>query len=330
MCRAVVFAALVMGMTGCAALHMKPDPYAPAVGSIAPGVSGVPDVRCAGKPETGPATGFHSVGNTVMMRFASPDHRGVDMISTSDGPQVLSGKLAYGIMDKDLEGELIELFACMGGSWQRAGRAVTNGDGRFSLALHGADRLPAGLRDLYASVVADRSGARFLAYVAPRGTRVIVTDIDGTLTSNETAFIGGIVGRSVGVHENAAIALRAAAEAGYQIVYITARGDRFTDDTRWWLGVNNFPRGPLRLAPDLITMPGAATAAYKKRVLGDLEGFKIAAGIGNRNSDVTAYTAAGIPASRIFIKLPEYRGELATSLTGGAAVGFGSYMPLPL
>ncbi len=330
MCRAVVFAALVMGVTGCAALKMKPDPYSLAVGGVAPGASGVPDVRCACKPGTGPARGFSGIANKVMMRYANPDHRGVDMISTSDGEQVLSGKLAYGIVDKDLEGEPIELFACMGGDWQRVGITRTNGDGRFSYPLHGAARLPSGLRDLYASVVADRSGARFLAYVAPRGTRVIVTDIDGTLTSNETAFIGGIVGRGVGVHENAASALRAAAERGYQIVYVTARGDRFTDDTRWWLGTNDFPRGPLRLAPDLITMPGAATAAYKKRVLGDLEGFAIAAGIGNRNSDVTAYTAAGIPANRIFIKLPEYRGELATSLTGGAAVGFGSYMPLPL
>lgn len=317
-------------VAGCVGV-MKPDPYAPAQGVTAVGPSGVADVQCAGSPATGPARGFSSVRTSIITRFARPDHRGTDLVTTTDGDQILRGKLGYGIADKDLEGEPVELFACTDGAWRRIGTARTNASGRFAYALHGADRLPAGLRDMYVSVVGDRSGARFLAYVAPRGTKLLVSDVDGTLTASESAFVKTVVyGANVAPHPGAAEALRKAAADGYQIVYLTARGDRFTDETRHWLGTHGFPRGPLRLAPSLIVKPGAATIAYKQRVLKGLAGFQLAAGVGNRTSDVAAYTAAGIPPERIFVKLPEYSGELGRALTSGAAVGFGAYSPIPL
>lgn len=325
-CSLVWLVALVGGCVGV----MKPDPYAPAVGEVVAGASGVPDVRCAGSPATGPARGFSSWRQRLTMRLARPDHRGVDMITTSTGEQIVRGKIAYGLLDKGLTNEPVELFACVTGIWQRIGTARTDRSGRFAYALHGMDRLPVGLRDLYASVIADRSGVRFLAYIAPAGSRVLVSDVDGTLTSSETAFIKGLVGRRVEPHTNAAASLRAAAEAGYQIIYLTARGDRFTDETRHWLGTHGFPRGPMRLVPGLFVMPGSATVAYKQRTLAELAGFTIAAGVGNRASDIAAYAGAGVPPERIFVKLPEYSGELAKSLTSGAALGFGAYSRLPL
>jgi len=329
--RRVVIAVVVavVGTTGCANI-MKPDPYAPTRGVIATAPAGIPDVRCAGTPSTGGAAGFRSVRQSITLRLARPDHRGTDLIATTDGEQILRGKLGYGAMDKPLANEPVELFACMTSAWQPIGTAHTRADGRFAYALHGSDRLPLGMRDLYASVVADRSGVRFLAYIAPPGSRVLVTDVDGTLTSTEKSFVGGaLAGRRVGAHRDAAAALRAAAADGYQVVYLTARGDRFTDDTRYWLGTHGFPRGPVRLAPSLVVAPGSATVAYKSDVLAELRGFSLA-GVGNRASDVAAYTAAGIPADRIFIKTSEYRGELATALRSGAAVGFGQYSRLPL
>lgn len=320
----------LVAVAGCVGV-MKPDPYAPAQGVVAAGASGVPDVQCAGSPATGPARGFSSTRMAIVTRFARPDHRGSDLVATTDGEQILRGKLGYGITDKDLEGEPVDLFACMAGSWKRIGTARTNSSGRFAYALRGADRLPVGLRDMYVSVVGDRSGARFLAYVAPRGTKLLVSDVDGTLTASESAFVKAVVyGANVSPHPGAAEALRKAAADGYQIVYLTARGDRFTDETRHWLGTHGFPRGPIRLAPSLIVKPGASTIAYKQRVLKDLGGFQLAAGVGNRKSDVAAYTAVGIPPERIFVKLPEYGGELGGSLKAGAAVGFGVYSPIPL
>lgn len=323
------FLLVAAALVGCAGnLHV--DPYAPPQGGEI-NAGSVPDVRCAGTPATGKPRGFRRLRHRITASLASPDHRGHDLIATTTDAQVLAGKLAYGLVDKDLEREDVELFACIAGAWQRVGATMTDGSGRFALALDGAARLPVGLRDIYASVVADRSGVRFLAYVAPSDARLIVSDIDGTLTSSESSFVKAVfLGSHVKPHPGAAASLRAAAASGYQVVYLTARSDRFTDATRYWLGTNGFPRGPVRLAPSLIVMPGAATVAYKERVMRSLARFDIVAGVGNRKSDVAAYGAVGVPAERIFVKLPEYSGELGASLRAGAAVGFGAFGPLAL
>jgi len=312
-------------LVGCAG-NLRTNPYPPARGDeIAAGAAGVPDVRCAGAPATGPANGFRTYRHAIITRFAHPDHRGIDLIATSTQPQVLRGTLAYGIIDKKLEHEDVELFACIAGSWQPLGTARTDDRGQFALPLEGAARLPVGLRDLYGSVVADRSSVRSLAFIAPAGAQVLVSDIDGTLTASETSFIKAVlIGSHVDAQPGAAAALTLAAAQGYQIVYMTARGDRFTDATRYWLASHGFPRGPVRLASSLIVKPGASTVAYKRHALRDLEGFTIRA-LGNRSSDVAAYAAAGVPPQHIFVKLPEYGGELAGSLKAGAAIGFGHY-----
>jgi phosphatidate phosphatase PAH1 len=323
-------ALLAVALVGCAGnLHV--DPYAPKQGGvIAPAVANaVPDVRCAGTPQTGGKRGFHKLRHRIATTISRANHRGFDLIANTDQAQVLSGKLAYGVVDKRLDGEEVELFACIAGTWQQVGSTRSDARGRFALPLDGAARLPVGLRDLYASVVADRSGVRFLAYVAPADARLIVTDVDGTLTSSENSFAKAVMlGRGVKPHPGAVAALRAVAARGYQVIYVTARPDRFTDATRVWLGNNGFPRGPVRLADALFVKPGKDTIAYKQRALGALKQFDVVAGVGNRKSDVAAYSSAGIPAERIFVKLPEYTGELGEALRGGAAVGFGMYGPL--
>lgn len=322
---------VLLALVGCAG-HLKVDPYAPTTGgAIVAGPGGVPDVRCAGQPVTGPAQGFPKWRDRITKRLARPHHRGVDLIATTTSDQVLEGRLAYGLVDKTLDGEQVELFACVTGAWQRVGTTTTNAAGRFALRLAPADRLPVGLRDVYASVIGDRSGVRFLAYVAPSLSKLIVTDVDGTLTSAESSFVKSVLlGTDVAPQPGAAAALREASASGYQVVYVTARGDRFSEVTRQWLGTHGFPRGPTRFANGLFVAPGAATIAYKERVLRGLSGFDVAAGVGNRRSDVTAYDAAGVPANHIFVKLPEYGRELGTSLRAGAAVGFGAYSHLTL
>lgn len=314
---------LVLALVGCTA-SLEIDPYAPRVSAISPGAS-VPSVQCAGTPKTGPAEGFRTSRHAIVTRFAAPHHRGHDLVASATEPQVLRGKLAYGVIDKSLEHEDVELYACIAGDWQLAGTTRTDSRGRFELPLEGSARLPVGLRDLYASVVADRSGTHFVAFVAPAGSKVVVSDVDGTLTASESSFVKAVLlGKSVAPHPDAAAALRLAAASGYQVVYITARGDRFTDATRAWLAANGFPRGPVRLAPSLLVKPGADTIMYKHRALEDLAAFDVRA-LGNRRTDVAAYGDSGIPADHIFIKLPEYTTELSTSLRSGAAIGFGSY-----
>lgn len=315
---------LALALVGCAGSLIH-DPYAPAVSAISPG-PGVPNVQCAENPKTGPAQGFRRTRHSIVTRFARPAHRGYDLIATSTESQVLRGKLAYGVVDKTIKHEDVELYACIAGDWRPLGTVRTDDHGVFALQLDGAARLPVGTRDIYASVVADRSGMHFIAFIAPEGARVVVSDVDGTLTASESSFVKAVLfGKQVGAQPGAAEALRLAAKSGYQVVYITARGDRFTDATRAWLARNGFPRGPVRLAPSFIVKPGASTIAYKQRALRDVAPFDVRA-LGNRRTDVAAYGRSGIKPEHIFIKLPEYTGELSTSLRAGAAIGFGHYM----
>ena len=284
-------------------------------------------VRCEGEPHP-PVTGFRHLKNRVIGAFGDPQHRGVDLIASADDQyQVIAGGIAYTDADKSLEDEDVDLYGCNGGAWRWLGMARTDDNGRFALTLALGDRLAIGLRDLYVSVAGNRSGARFTAYVAPAGSRVVVADIDGTLTSSENAFpVAVFFGGDVAANPGSVRTLQYLASSGYQIIYLTARADRFVEATRAWLDRQGFPPGPLRLARALVTMPGDATIAYKTGVLQRLAArFEISAGFGNRSSDVIAYTAVGVAPAHIFIKATEFSDELAATLASNAAIGFASY-----
>src|SRR5690606_5156374 len=125
-------------------------------------------------------------------------------------------------------------------------------------------------------------------------------------------------------------ALLAAAHAGASIVYVTARGDRFTQDTRDWFVAKGFPRGPVIMPASIITIPGEDTVAFKTAALARVAGLQLEAGIGNRASDITAYTNAGLAADRVFIRLAEFADEFEAALDSGEATGFDHYADLAL
>jgi phosphatidate phosphatase PAH1 len=156
----------------------------------------------------------------------------------------------------------------------------------------------------------------------------VVSDVDGTLTSSENAFVETLaLGGEPGAQAGAAQALAAAAAAGKQLVYVTARGNQFTAATRRWLDDKGFPRGPVRLSPSFVTLPGGDTVAFKTQALSALSaaGFALSAGVGNRATDVSAYAGTKIAAGRIFVKLPEFVTELQPLVDAHQALGFASY-----
>lgn len=299
-------------------------------GSGSSTVTAIPDVRCAGTPDAGPAGDFHHFESSVISAAGSPQHRGFDLVATADAnPQLLEGWISYTMLDKALEDEDIDVFACRQQAWQKVGTARTDGEGHFAVSLADGSRLPIGMRDLYVSVVGDRTGAEFLGYVAPDTTELAIADIDGTLTLAENAFLDSIVsGATVDAQPDASAAFTALTTHHVQPVYLTARGNQYTDRTRAWLADQGFPRGPLRLSPSFLTIPGAETVEYKTAALAPLATFDLFAGIGNRDSDVQAYAAAGIPATRTFVKLPQYADELAADLAAASAIGFDTYKQL--
>lgn len=282
------------------------------------------DETVDGDNETGE---WRHTSSKLIVQLGSPHHRGIDLIASDDAPtQVIGGRVTYGPTDKDLEDEDIDVFA----NARLLGRVRTDGEGRFTLNLTGAQRLPIGMHDLSLKVVGDGTRVSFNGFVAPRGQPIIVSDVDGTLTASENAYPEALaIGSDVDAQSSAAAKLSAAAAAGAAIVYITARGDRFTQDTRDWLAAKGFPRGALRMPSSLITIPGDDTVEAKSRALAELAPFALEAGLGNRHSDVTAYTNAGLPADRIFIKLPEFEEEVAADLAASKAVGIDDYAQLP-
>jgi len=121
-----------------------------------------------------------------------------------------------------------------------------------------------------------------------------------------------------------------AATRGYQMVYLTARGEQYTDATRGWLARKGFPRGPLRLSPSFVTLPGGDTIDYKTETLEAItaSGLELAGGVGNRASDIAAYTNAGLAPGRIFIQAAEFASEIDPEVAAGHAVGFQVYAEL--
>jgi phosphatidate phosphatase PAH1 len=288
-----------------------------------------PDVRCAGAPAAGATGRFHHFKNVLISALGDPRHRGFDLVASADATsQTLIGWISYTVVDKALEDEDVDVFACRAGQWSRVGSARTDDEGRFALALSGANRLPVGMRDLFISVVGDRTGVRFLGYVAPAGTSLVVSDVDGTLTSSENAFVETIVlGIEPGARPGAAQAFADATAHRRQLVYVTARGNQFTSATRDWLDHKGFPRGPVRLSESFVTLPGGDTVDFKTRAISALSaaGFTLSAGVGNRASDVSAYRNTGIAADRIFVELPEFAGEVQPLIDAHQASGFTSY-----
>jgi hypothetical protein len=322
-------------MVGCAGAGY-PGPVAAdpdeVDGTLEVGVAGIPDIRCAGAPAAGGTRSFRHFKNKVISKLGGAKHRGFDLITTSDSAtQRIEGAISYTVFDKALEDEDVDVFACRAGAWRAIATARTDDEGRFAFELSDAARLPIGMRDLFVSVAGDRTGTGFLAYVAPAGTPLVVSDVDGTLTSSENAFFETILlGREPDARGGAASAFAATAARGYQPIYVTARGNQYTRETRDWLAHLGFPRGPVRLSPSFVTLPGGDTVDYKTATIAALvdAGLEIAAGIGNRASDVAAYGNAGVAAARIFIELPDYASEVQPLLDAGAAIGFASYPAL--
>lgn len=302
-------------LVGCALQGISPKAFASRSNST----------DCAGSPN-GSRTKFRHTRSRILAKIGSPRHRGLDLIAAEgDENQTLGGKLAYTKTDKDLEDEDVEVFACVGKRWRAVGTSRTDDDGRFELTLAGDARLPVGLTDLYAHVPGDGTGVWFVGFVAAHGEQVIVSDIDGTITGSENAvFRAAMLGDDI-PHQPGAPEVFA--QSGKTVIYVTARGDQLTQMTRQWLEAHGFPRGPMRLAKSWLTLPGKRTVDLKASTLDSLN-VPIAAGVGNRASDIAAYRNAGLTPDRIFINLPEFTNEVRAPLAAGEATAFDHYADL--
>lgn len=154
--------------------------------------------------------------------------------------------------------------------------------------------------------------------------RVVVSDIDGTVTKSDVmGYIYGAIGKDW-THSGIAALYSRIVENGYKVVYLSSRPIGHIGLTKAYLGkvrqeTHTLPPGPVFLFPgrllsaiyrEVILGPEEfkiSTISEIKEILGDGELF---AGFGNKESDRLAYEMCDIDTGRIFIVNPH--GEVLT------------------
>ena len=206
-----------------------------------------------------------------------------------------------GLFSMPMQDEYVSTWTYDGSAWQKLGRSLTDEDGLFTQP---ASLVPNG-QAIYAVLEANGTCAAGYDYAFPMGEKVVVTDIDGTLTTNDNELAMEIADptHDPAMMGHADAMLQAWAMKGYPIVYLTNRPHPLRVETRGWLAEKMMPGGPV------ITSNGTAAdaAAYKTVWLQRMVqtfGWNIVAAYGNASTDITAYANAGIPKTQTFIVGP--------------------------
>lgn len=254
---------------------------------------------------------------------------------------------ATGILpEADLKDEDVEVWllpSCGSGApWQKVGTyrtSTTAGPGQFGvpdtqgrvyvdLTAEGI-HLPVGRHRVHFVVKGDLTATDELIEVVAPNPALVVTDVDGTLTSSEyaswTDYIGGTPPEA---HPGAADALTVLAQKGYLIFYLTARPEWLEPRTRDWLTLRGFPPGLVHTTLDGVGASGTAATTFKTTELNWVmaqTGRFPEYGFGNRDTDVAAYAAATI-LHTYYYDLPnvDLKGGTNHKDYGALASGFGS------
>ena len=207
-----------------------------------------------------------------------------------------------GLFSHPLTGEHVSLWTYDGGAWMSLGATTTDADGIYELPDTGYVA-PNG-QPIYSLLDADGSCAEHYDFLYPPGEKVVISDIDGTLTTDDGQLLTQIsdetyVPKVMGAGDKLT---QAWAMKGYPVIYLTARPHVFRPETRAWLRDLGFAGGALLTANDV-----GDAAAYKTMWLGRMVttfGWNIVAAYGNADTDITAYENVGIPKTQTFIVGP--------------------------
>ena len=283
--------ALVAGTgTACYHAHGDADPWRSAASCPQPEVGNRDSWRHR----------FDSAATTGLLGDAH--HAATDPIVNPGDDAQITGKFAYGTMSKDLEGEDVSLWLRMQpcGGWEEIATERTDDNGEVSFAV-ASSRVPTvGVYAYQLVVHGDLSRAHGSIYVLERGTRVVVFDVDGTLTTGDSELVEQLVfGHDPDMRADADQVAKAYVNAGYLPIYITGRPYFLRSGTAWWLRRHTFPRGPLITTDSLASARASRfhVGKFKRERLVALRegaGLEIVAAYGNAKTDVCAYAEAGI------------------------------------
>ncbi|MEO7732602.1 MAG: hypothetical protein ABIY55_16660 [Kofleriaceae bacterium] len=208
-----------------------------------------------------------------------------------------------GLTSKPIVGEKVSLwnYDATNKVWHDLGMASTGLDGDYEVPAPGL--AVANGQPVYAVLEPDGSCTEHRNWLLPAGSKVVVFDIDGTLTLSDGELLMELsdetyVPKMMGAADRL---VQAWAAKGYTIVYLTARTHALRAESRGWLTDLGFPDGPL------ITENGAKADVYKTLWLNRMIqtfGWSVVAAYGNADTDITAYANAGIPKDQTFIVGP--------------------------
>lgn len=266
-----------------------------------------------------------------------PYHRGHDMFFAEGEEQWIIGQFQYGntFFKNNLVGEEVKVYALRGcgQAWELLGTAYTSDEGQNPSVLAiddeggsvffkipAANKLGLGRHRIRLVVSGDQSAVELFLEVLPKGTKLLVSDVDGTLTKGELSeALSLLLGKLPPAHEGAADLYRKLVAKGYRPFYLTARAENLLQRTRDFLAKENFPAGIIETSTaKLLGINGEKAVAYKTAALQRLQqrGFVIAYGFGNTDVDDGAFANANIPLNnRYFIDYEAYEGRTIDAYT---------------
>jgi hypothetical protein len=246
--------------------------------------------------------------------LGNPGGKSAD-VYTGDDAMAASGPFTYrggkarttptgGLFSNPFIGEAVSLwhFDVASDTWQPHGRAITDDLGRFEIdagAFVAANGDP-----VYTILEGDGTCTEQYNLLLPAGSKVVITDIDGTLTTDDAELLTQVADESYvpKMMTGGNTMLQAWAAKGYPIVYLTARSHQFRNESRVWLRDLEFPIGPMLTSNNMNEADGYKTA-WLKRMFDELGWVPVAA-YGNADTDIIAYENAGIPKDKTFIVGP--------------------------
>lgn len=261
-------------------------------------------------PDAGPLLDWEQFGTTAVVLSGSARHRGRDMFYNPDEPHWAMAKFAYGPTDWDLSEERVDAFLLRNceGDWEPLGALFTTDDGDHPTTegvedsggwvfLELPEPLPPGRHRVHWIVRGDGSRADTYIEVVEPGTPIILSDIDGTLTTSEWERLVDVLLDTVpNVNDGAPEALNALVDLGYRPMYLTARPEFLGNRTYEFIEARGLPPGIIHTS---LSATGALGSAAVELKTGELDALA-ARGLvpswvfGNTDSDAEAYENAGI------------------------------------
>lgn len=306
----VVSVVLLGGCPGGDDADPRPD-AAPVEARCAAAVPGAPPpfCTCRGRAFT-PASDQdwrHTVMTPIVTSAGAANHSSQDQISDLDVTVDVGGKFAYGLASVDLEDEFVRVWIDDCAGWRELGDFLTSADGRIAVPVAPSVIARPGVYEVRFQVLGDQTLTSSFVWLLPRGTRIALSDIDGTLTSSDAQLFQQILdGSHVPVAYPGAVDLTTAhATNGHVVLYLTGRPYYLTQRSRDWLDDLAFAPGPLHVTNSNSEAVPAESGVgdFKKAYVTSLldAGYLIDVAYGNATTDIYAYLGAGLPADRVWI-----------------------------